>query len=206
MAIKLDEMTEQEVESIAEAFADYPYEDGERGLFYLMPDKEAVRTYISAFVRAGLKCGWLYTTSEKREGYIMISDSRSRPSLPAVWETITGCVRALGLKGSVAFIKAIKGSGTSLEETMKKQKKDFIKLELVVVTKPYQGQGYMRQVVDIAFEMGRKRGLPCILDTDAVLKKEKYCHLGMQHAGTRKLAEGSCLYDLIKPAEENGGV
>lgn len=44
MAIKLNRMTEQEIESIAEAFAECQYEDGEEGLFSLFPDQKAVYT------------------------------------------------------------------------------------------------------------------------------------------------------------------
>ena len=53
MAVKLASMTEAQIGSIVEAFADYQYEGGEQGLFYLFPDKEAVRAYMSAFVRPG---------------------------------------------------------------------------------------------------------------------------------------------------------
>lgn len=198
--MKIETMTEREIESIAEAFADYTYEEGEEGMFYLFPDREAVKTYMRAFVRAGIKSGWIYTTSEKREGYIMISDSSSKPPVSALLEVIRGCRKALGFKGSIAFLKSIKRGGESLEQRMKRNKQDFIKIEMVAVTKPYQGKGYMRKVVDIAFRMGQERNLPCILDTDGSLKRDKYIHLGMQSVGTRKTGERSYLYDLIKPA------
>lgn len=67
MAIKIESMTEQEIESIAEAFADYSYENGERGMFYLFPNRESVKIYIRGFVQASLKCGWMYATSSRRE-------------------------------------------------------------------------------------------------------------------------------------------
>ena len=41
-------------------------------------------------------------------------------------------------------------------------------------------------------------GVPCVLDTDAKNKLEKYCHLGMRHVATRKLAGDCYLYDLMK--------
>ena len=202
MAVKLDNMTEGEIENIVEAFADYQYEDGEHGLFYLFPNKEAVRAYMIAFVRAGVRMGWMYTTSEKREAYIMISDSRSSPSVPVLLEFATGALKAFGFKGRISYAKALKSGGKSFESRMKKDQKDFIKVELLAVTKPYQGQGYMRKALDIAFRMGQKRKLPCILDTDGSLKKDKYIHLGMELAGTRKIGENSYLYDLVKQAEE----
>lgn len=202
MAIKLKSMTDEEINSIAEAFADYEYEDGETGLFQLFPSREAVNIYMQSFVRAGLKCGWIYTTGENREGYIMISDSRSSPPISALIYVIKGCIKALGFKGSVAYAKSIKSGGESLEERMKKSKQHFIKIEMLVVTKPYQNQGYMRKLLDIAFNMSAEQKLPCILDTDGSLKRDKYVHLGMTHAGTRKIGESSCLYDLIKNPEE----
>lgn len=132
MAIKLNSMTEREIESIAEAFAEYQYEDGEEGLFFLFPDQEAIKIYLRAFVRAGVKAGWVYT-GERREGYLMISDSRSK--------------------------------------------------------------------------MAQEGGLPCILDTDGLRKRDKYIHLGMEPAGIRKIGPCAYLYDLIKPMDkiiENG--
>ena len=202
MAVKLGSMTEEEIESIVEVFVDYQYEDGEQGLFYLFPNKEAVRAYMSAFVRAGVRMGWMYTTSEKREAYIMISDSKSSPSVSVLLDFIKGGLKAFGFKGCISYIKALRSGGKSLESRMKKDKKDFLKIELLAVTKPYQGQGYMRKVLGIAFQMGQDRKLPCILDTDGILKRNKYIHLGMKSAGTRKIGENSYLYDLVKPAEE----
>ena len=185
-----------------EVFVDYQYEDGEQGLFYLFPNKEAVRAYMSAFVRAGVRMGWMYATSEKREAYIMISDSESSPSVPVLLEFIKGGLKAFGFRGCISYIKALRSGGKSLESRMKKDKKDFIKIELLAVTKPCQGQGYMRKALDIAFRMGQDRKLPCILDTDGILKRDKYIHLGMKPAGTRKIGENSYLYDLVKPAAE----
>lgn len=55
-----------------------------------------------------------------------------------------------------------------------------------------RGEGY------IAFAEGNRLGIPVILDTDARSKCEKYMHLGMQLAGTRKFGEFGTMYDLIK--------
>ena len=40
-----------------------------------------------------------------------------------------------------------------------------------------------------------------ILDTDAASKCEKYVHLGMKLAGTRRFGGSGVLYDLIKYPE-----
>ena len=69
---------------------------------------------------------------------------------------------------------------------------------MVCVRKQYQGQGYMRKVMDLAFAEGNRLGIPVVLDTDAKSKCEKYMHLGMQLAGTRRFGESGVIYDLIK--------
>ena len=68
MAIKIESMTEQEIESIAEAFADYSYENEEKDVLYLFPNREAVKIYMRGFVQASLQCGWMCATSSRREG------------------------------------------------------------------------------------------------------------------------------------------
>lgn len=92
---------------------------------------------------------------------------------------------------------------------MDKEKKPYIFVGLVCVREKYQGQGYMRKVLDIAFAEGDRLGLPVILETDAKSKCDKYVHLGMELAGTHDLSAFGKLYDLIKypkPSNENGTV
>lgn len=80
----------------------------------------------------------------------------------------------------------------------RKEKRQFIQIEMLAVQKQFQDQGHMRALISNAFELADKKGLPCILVTDAALKKDKYVHLGMELANTRKVDEGSYLYDLIR--------
>lgn len=69
---------------------------------------------------------------------------------------------------------------------------------MLVVCEQYQGQGFMRKALEIAFEDGRKRNCPVLLETDAVMKRDKYVHLGMKNIQTRQIDEGAYLYDLVK--------
>ena len=62
----------------------------------------------------------------------------------------------------------------------------------------FQGQGYMRKVLDAAFAEGNRLGIPVILDTDAKSKCDKYVYLGMELASTRSFGDNGALYDLIK--------
>lgn len=94
-----------------------------------------------------------------------------------------------------------RGGGASLQDRMDKEKKPYIFVGLVCVREQYQGQGYMRKVLDIAFAEGDRLGVPVILETDAKSKCDKYVHLGMELAGTHDLGAFGKLYDLIKYPE-----
>ena len=93
-----------------------------------------------------------------------------------------------------------------MQEQFDKQKKPYVFVGMVCVREKYQGQGYMRKLMDMAFAEGNRLGVPVILETDAKSKCDKYVHLGMQLAGTRSLGEFGMLYDLIKyPETETRG-
>ena len=57
--------------------------------------------------------------------------------------------------------------GSGLGKQLDKAMKPYIYVGLVCVREPYQGQGYMRKVMDMAFSEGNRLGVPVILDTDA---------------------------------------
>ena len=48
---------------------------------------------------------------------------------------------------------------------------------------------------------GDRLGIPVILETDARSKCDKYLHLGMELAGTRRFGTHGLLYDLIRYPE-----
>ena len=106
--------------------------------------------------------------------------------------------QAVGVERLMRFAMAIKKGGKSLQERMDKEKKPYIFVGMVCVCEKYQGQGYMRKVMDIAFAEGDRLRVPVILETDARSKCDKYVHLGMELAGTRDLGEFGKMYDLIK--------
>ena len=102
--------------------------------------------------------------------------------------------------GEVVRMLSILGSGgsSSIEKELKKKKQKYLFVGLVCVREEYQGQGYMRNALELAFEEGNRLGLPVVLDTDAKLKSDKYRHLGMELAGIRTCKNGCKLYELIK--------
>ena len=53
------------------------------------------------------------------------------------------------------------------------------------------------KLLDIAFEEGRRHAVPVVLDTDAVLKRDKYAHLGMKCVTTQHFTDGVEMYGMV---------
>ncbi|MBR1739394.1 MAG: GNAT family N-acetyltransferase [Ruminococcus sp.] len=182
---------------IGESFWDYPYEEGEGGLKPFFPSKQAMSDYMRTFVVAGIESGTFYST-DGGEGYILITDTEgNHPGFFSIVKMARGMKNAMGgWKKLFAFLKTANGGEETLEQRLKKQKKKYVKVEMLIVTKDYQGQGYMRKLMTFAFKMAEKKNCPCILDTDAKGKCDRYVHLGMRLEQTRTAA-GAKIYDLI---------
>ena len=196
--IKVTELSENEIEEIGEAFADYNYADGEKGMSFLYNGRDSVKEYICGYVRAMLAGGCLFSTSDKHEAFVAYKFSKDKLPASAGFILLKTVFLTLGFKGAVNMLSAIKKGGESYETTLKKQKKPYIFVGMLVVRKQYQCQGFMRKALDIAFDEGRKRGVPVLLETDAALKRDKYVHLGMTNMRPRKLDDSAFLFDLVK--------
>lgn len=183
---------------IGESFWDYPYDKGEGGLKELFPTKKAMSDYMKVFVIAGIENGTLYST-DNGEGYIIITDPDSGSfKFSGLIRMIKGMKNALGGWSALfRFLKTADGGGENLEKRMKKEKKRYVKVEMLIVTKQFQGQGYMRKLMEFAYKAADKKNAACILDTDAIGKCERYVHLGMKLVQTREAGEIK-IYDLIK--------
>ena len=190
-------MTEEEIHDIGHAFGYYDYGQ-ETGMPSAFSGQEATADYICAYVRGMLRGGFLHTTSGRGEGYIAYKLPKEKMGLKTMWPIAKGMLHNSTLERLVRFAIAIKHSGVSLQNRMDKEKKPYIFVGLVCVREQYQGQGYMRKVMDIAFAKGNRLGVPVILETDAKSKCDKYVHLGMELAGVRDIGEFGKLYDLIK--------
>ena len=193
-------ITEEEIHDIGHAFGYYDYGQ-ETGMLSAFSGQEATAEYICAYVRGMLRGGFLHTTSERGEGYIAYKLPKQKLGVRTLWPIAKGMLRNSTLKRLVRFAMTIKRGGVSLQDRMDKEKQPYIFVGLVCVREKYQGQGYMRKVMDIAFAEGDRLGVPVILETDAKSKYDKYIHLGMELAGVRDIGEFGKLYDLIKYPE-----
>lgn len=194
---KVTELDEEVIKDIGRAFAYYDYGD-EHGLIDAFPDREAVASFICGYVKMALRSGMLYSVGENDEGFIAFKLPKQKVKLKAVFPLAKGLLGAMKLKDLIRFARIMSKGGAGLNKRLDKEKKPYVYVGLVCVREQFQGQGYMRKLMDVAFAEGNRLKIPVILDTDAKSKCDKYAHLGMELVSTRRFGEYGVLYDLIK--------
>lgn len=194
--MKVKTVDENVIRDIGHAFAYYDYGE-EPGMGEAFPSREAVDAFICGYVRMALENGSFYATSEKGEGYIAYKCPGEKISLKAVLCMAKAVLGSMKMKDLFHYLKVAAKSGSGPTKQFDREKKPYIFVGMVCVREKYQGQGYMRKVMELAFAEGKRLGVPVILDTDAKSKCDKYMHLGMELAGTRRFGEQGVLYDLI---------
>lgn len=201
---RLQGLNSKEVENIsrqvADAFYDYKYNEADQGLIKYIKSREDMFTYMNAIVQAAYNSGVLYTTSDNHEGYLMLSgEGVGRVKFFDGLKMISAEKKALGgFSNMKSFIKACFAEGNTIETRMRKAKKKFIRIEMLVVRPEYQGQGFMRSMLEQVYKVAEKRKVPVILDTDDKDKCERYKHLGMKVDRVRNCGERFHMYDLIR--------
>ena len=201
---KLKGLTPKEVENIsrqvADAFYNYKYNEADQGLIKYIKSREDMFIYMNAIVQAAYNSGVLYTTSDKQEGYLMLSgEGVGRVKFFDGIKMISAEKKALGGFGNMkSFINACFAEGNTIETRMRKAKRKFIRIEMLVVRPEYQGQGFMRSMLEQVYKVAKKKNIPVILDTDDKDKCERYMHLGMKLDRVRNCGERFHMYDLIR--------
>lgn len=184
------------IAEIGHAFGYYDYGD-EGGLVTLFSGPEATATYIRGYARGMLRGGFLHTADERCEGFIAYKRPGEHLGLKTVWPLLRGTLKAMRWSEMKEFVRISKQGGASLRDRFNKEKKPYLFVGLVCVREAYQGQGYMRKLMELAYAEGERLGMPVLLETDAKSKCDKYVHLGMELAGTRDLGAHGKLYDLV---------
>lgn len=206
--IKVTNLSENEIEQICreigDSFYDHAYgrkKDGttEYGLRKLLDSREKMYQHMKACFLAGYESGCLYSTSSRGEGYILVTCKGQDLSFKSGIRMIRAIVKNLGgLRGGIQFVRRIAKGGKTYEDELKKKKIPYANLAMLVVRKEYQGQGYMRLLMEMLYQIADEKNLAVILETDAEDKVERYEHLGMKLVKTRDLGEGVFLYDLYR--------
>lgn len=201
---KLIGLSKEEVRDIstqiADAFYDYKYNEEDLGLVKYIKSRDDMFTYMNAITQAAYNSGLLYTTSDDREGYLMLSgDGAGSVRFFDGIKMIMAEKKALGgFSNMKAFIKACFAEGNTIETRMRKAKRKFIRIEMLVVRPEFQGQGHMRIILEDVYKLAEQRGVPVILDTDDKDKAARYEHLGMKLDRIRNCGEKFHMYDLIR--------
>ena len=185
---------------IADAFYDYKYNEDDLGLVKYIKSRDDMFIYMNAITQAAYNSGLLYTTSDKREGYLMLSGEGvgSVRFFDGI-KMIMAEKKALGgFSNMKAFIKACFAEGSTIETRMRKAKRKFIRIEMLVVRPEFQGQGFMRKILEDVYKLADKENVPVILDTDDKDKAARYEHLGMKLERIRNCGEKFHMYDLIR--------
>ena len=197
---KVTTLDEDVIRDIGHAFG---YDDygGEHGLIDAFPGHDAAAAFICGYVRMALKSGMLYTTGKNEEGFIAYKLPGQKITLKAGLSLVRGFFGAMDPKSLIRFIRIMAKGGSGPEKRFDKEKKPYIFVGLACVREKYQGQGYMRKLMDAAFAEGDRLGVPVLLDTDEKAKCDRYIHLGMTLAGARRFGEHGVLYDLIRYPE-----
>ena len=195
--MKVTTFDESIAHDIGHAFGYYDYGE-EHGLVDAFPSRDAVAEYIGGYVRMTFAGGMLYTTSERGEGYIAYKLPGQKLGLKAMLPLAKAFFGCMDFGSVVRFVKIMSKGGSGLDKKLDKEKTPYIFVGMVCVREQFQGQGYMRKVMDIAFSEGNRLKVPVILETDAKSKCDKYVHLGMELAGERRFGDYGVLYDLIK--------
>lgn len=185
---------------IADAFYDYKYNAEDLGLVKYIKSREDMFVYMNAITQAAYNSGLLYTTSDRHEGYLMLSgEGTGSVRFFDGIKMIMAEKKALGgFSNMKSFIKACFAEGNTIETRMKKAKRKYIRIEMLVVRPEFQGQGYMRKILEDVYRVADKRKVSVILDTDDRDKAMRYQHLGMKLDRVRNCGERFHMYDLIR--------
>ncbi len=201
---KLTGLRKEEVKEIskqiADAFYDYKYNEADLGLVKYIKSREDMFTYMNAITQAAYNSGLLYTTSDRHEGYLMLSgEGTGSVRFFDGIKMIMAEKKALGgFSNMKLFIKACFAEGSTIEARMRKAKRKYIRIEMLVVRPEFQGQGHMRSILEDVYKLAEKSGVPVILDTDDKDKAARYEHLGMKLDRIRNCGEKFHMYDLIR--------
>ena len=190
-------LDESIVRDIGHAFGYYDY-GTEEGLISAFPSRDAAASFICGYVRMAMQSGMLYTTGKNKEAFLAYLLPGKKIPLKAGLSLAKGFLSAMKPKDIVRFAGVMSRGEPGLRRRLDREKKPYLYVGLVCVRETYQGQGYMRRVMEMAFAKGNELGVPVILDTDASSKCEKYRHLGMELFGIRRFGDHGALYDLIK--------
>lgn len=163
----------------------------ERGGMAELLDRKSYAEYMKIAAEIGYESGHLYTIDEK--GYIIFYSKDNAIPLRYHFRMAVKVLRRIKFSEVRKFLQGMSG-WIGYEKLYKNE--NYVVVFMVAVPKEYQGQGRLRPLLSFAFAEAEKRGVPCVLDTDTELKKNKYLHCGMSLKHEQQLKSGVTVYVL----------
>ena len=190
------ELDGEQTGQLVRSLIDYEYEEGEHGLGVYFPSQKALAAYLECQVKQYVRLGRLYTTGPRREAFMALRHSEWRIPEEETGETVRVLRETMGIRNAGEFLHRMQAAGESLEDSFRRKGQPYLFLDMLAVRREYRGRGFMRGLLSAAFTAARETGASLLLETDGRSKKERYEHLGMRHAGTRRIGRGFTLYDM----------
>ena len=180
--IRLENLSDERLEEIGrilgDAFFDYPCQDGQMGMRAICTTRKMMRDFLTAYVKAGYASKNLYATSIQEEGYVILTGYKHEFSKEANKQFIKDLFHALGFSGIFRMLTITAKAGSAYKMELRKNKIPFTVLEVLGVKKEFQGKGYMRQLINLVFEIANQEQVNIYVATDDEIKKDKYVHCG----------------------------
>ncbi len=195
--VLLTNLTDEEIAAIGKSIGEAFYDEGE-GAFRQLKREDAVKA-LEIMTEFYYRLSVLYTTSPKQEGYIAYwqkSQSQKwggkmlRPSLHMIWRFL----RELSFDGLKKMIPLLDNP----YEKIYQKEKDYVVISMAAVRKEFQGQGFLRVLLQDPFNIAQKQNIPCVLDTDTKLKVKKYTSCGMKVTAETSIKKTGTMYTLEK--------
>lgn len=193
---KVKSLSKKEIDDIVKIYVESNL--NEEGTISLFKDENTFRRYLKVLIKASIKNNMLYSLSENKEGFVILNSTLNPLRSSTKIYMFLNFIRTFGFKGYYNFLESMKSDKSSLLDKLRMGKKDFIKVEMLLVETDFQNKGYMHKIMNEIFKFADEYSLPVILSTDSELKKDKYVHIGMKYLYKRKLKGGIYLYELIK--------
>lgn len=130
-------------------------------------------------------------------GYIAITAPDTKYPFQPIKTFIREVISSLGWKRYLWFVKVIAKGGDNLETILRKQKRQYVIVQLLAIPEPYQHQDYMRQLMDFALQTAKSHDLPLVIETDEKLKCDKYGHFGVKLVNKRDFGDNRYGYGMI---------
>ncbi|MCD7823468.1 MAG: N-acetyltransferase [Oscillospiraceae bacterium] len=193
--IRLVNLTDEEIKTIGRQIGEAFYDEGE-GAFTCL-DREDAITVLKIMTECYYRLGVLYATSERQEGYLAYwrkgeakerGMKMMRESLHMAWRFL----RELSLRSLKKLIPLM----SNPYEKIYQKEQDYVVVSMVAVRREFQGQGFLRVLLEEPFRIAHERNIPCILDTDTELKVKKYTSCGMKKTAETSIKGGGTIYTM----------